>query len=817
MARYVRIFLGTGALFGAFVLCLAGLFAGAYYYAEPSLPRAEELRDVRLQVPLRVYSRDGRLIGQFGEQRRNPVPYAQIPQLLVRAVLAAEDDRFFEHPGFDYQGILRAALNVVETGGGRSQGGSTITQQLARMSFLSRERTYVRKFKEAILAVRIEREFTKEEILELFLNTMFFGQQSYGVAAAAQTYFNKRLDELTVSEAAIIAGILQGPSILNPVASPTAAASRRAYVLRRMRELNVIDAAQYQTALAEPIESQRYGPQVQVPAPYVAEMVRADLVRRLGPAAYTAGIKVKTTIDSRLQRAANAAVRDELMDYDERHGYRGPVARLDAAALEPAEGQTPEEHWLELLADYPAVTDLKTGLVVGVDEESAEVFFADQGRVPVSLEAVAWAAPYISDSRVGDAPSKVGDVLRVGDVVRFRKTEDDSLRLSQIPDVQGALVALDPQDGAVTALVGGFDFFLSNFNRATQSRRQPGSSFKPFVYSAALEHGFTPATVVNDAPIVLKDEQLEIPWRPENDSGTFRGDTPLREALVHSMNLVSVRVILKVGPGTTVRYLRKFGFADDALPANPSLALGAGGIAPIDLAGGFAVFANGGSRVPPYYIERIEDLGGEVLYQASPQLACTDCDDKTQEPDTALVDDITELYPMRLNAPRAITRRNAYLITDMMRDVIRRGTGRRALALGRHDLAGKTGTSNEHRDTWFSGFNADLVATTWVGFDQDRPLGDREEGARTALPVWNAFMAKALAGVPEHMLPRPPGIIDVRIDPKTGLRARNTGPSTVFEKFDVDHLPDWQNSTPLASAPVVESGPEPDEEPQPIF
>jgi penicillin-binding protein 1A len=786
---YVRLPLLLLTLVVAAAATIAVLFAGGYYYVAPTLPDAQELRDVELQIPLRVYSRDGRLIAQFGEQRRTPAPYAEIPDRVIQAVLAAEDDRFFEHPGFDWQGIIRAGVNVVRTGGERSQGGSTITQQVARMYFLTRERTYVRKFKEWILAVRIEREFSKEEILELFLNTTFFGQQSYGVVAAAQTYFGKRLQELSVSEAAILAGIPQGPSILNPVASVAAAGSRRSYVLRRMRELGMIAEPEYRQALAEPIVPRRHGLQIELQAPYVAEMVRAEAVRRFGPAAYTAGLTIKTTIDSRLQGAANAAVKGVLVDYDERHGYRGPLARLGAEGLVGTQATTPEQHFRQLLADYPRVSDYQIALVTAVADDGAELHLESGDKLTLGIDAVAWAAPYVSDSRVGNPPQKVAEVLAPGDVVRLRRLADGRLRLAQIPEVQGALVALDPRDGAISALVGGFDFFLSNYNRATQSKRQPGSAFKPFVYSAALANGYTPATIVNDAPLVLESSELETAWRPENYSGRFSGPTRLREALVRSLNLVSVRVILDVGPAATVNHLRSFGFDDVALPRNASLALGAGGVAPLDLAGGYAAFANGGYRVMPHVIESIETAEGESLYRAAPALACYDCGEP-KDAHPVLVDDVTELYPKGRRAQRAISAQNAYLITDMMQDVIRRGTGRRALQLGRGDLAGKTGTSNERRDTWFAGFNADLVATVWVGFDQDRPLGDGEEGGRTALPIWNAFMAEALAGLPDHILPRPAGIIDVRIDPRTGLRSGSG--EALFEKFMHDSLPAWE-------------------------
>lgn len=814
--------LGVYGLAGS--LALGGLFAGGYYYVAPELPQAQELRDVHLQIPLAVYSRDGRLMALFGEKQRAPAEYEDIPLLLVQAVLAAEDARFFEHPGFDYQGYLRAGLNFLLSGGDRSQGGSTITIQVARTFFLNRDKTFVRKFRELILATRIEREFSKVEILELYLNTTFFGQHAYGVVAAAQIYFGKKLDELTVAEVAIIAGIPQGPSILNPYSNPDAAIRRRAYVLRRMRELDFITESSYRIALETPVESKRYGPQLALASPYVAEMVRAELIRRLGPAAYDAGLKVTTTIDSRLQRTAQKALRDGLIDYDERHGYRGPLAQVALAQLSPGPDEPPEDRWKAVLVDYAQISGFVTGLVISVDEiivelepviavepvvaeaaadeevpleqppiqDRAQVYFADRGLVPIELEAVAWAAPFISDDLVAPAPTIVADALDPGDVVRFRVLEDNSLRLAQLPQVQGAIVSLDPLDGAVTALVGGFDFYLSNFNRATQSQRQPGSSFKPFVYSAALENGFTAATIINDAPIVEASSELETEWRPVNYDGRYRGPTRLREALVQSLNLVSVRVIRRAGIGATIRHLRAFGFDDTALPANATLALGAGGIAPLDLVDGYATFANGGYNVDAYLIERIEDADGEVLYAARPSLACQDCAAADFEAGVApaLIESPIDLYPKLRIAKRVISAQNAYLITDMMQDVVRRGTGRAAYAaLGREDVAGKTGTTNDRRDAWFAGFNADVVTAAWVGFDQERSLGRYEQGARTALPMWIDFMAEALDGLSYHAMEQPPGIIDVRINPKSGLVAA-TNQGSIFEKFRIGHVPE---------------------------
>jgi penicillin-binding protein 1A len=822
MDRFVRLFVGFGAGLAALGVALTAVVAGGYYYVEPSLPDVEELREIRFQVPLQIYSRDGRLMDQFGEQKRTPVAFAEIPPILIQALLAAEDKTFFEHPGIDYLGTARAAFNVVISGGSLDvPGASTITQQLAREYFLSKDVSLARKFREWILAFRIENAFTKEEILELFCNTFFFGQGSYGIAAAARTYFDKELSELTLSDVAIIAGIPQRPSFANPYNGPELAATRRAYVLGQLRDADLITEAEQEEALAVPIIPRRFGPERQLSAPYVAEMVRLEMLRRFGDAALTAGLKVTTTVDSRLQAAANESVRATLIDYDERHGYRGPLASIDlesVGALDES-GMPNEARLREVLADYGEELNLETGIVIKADETSAEIFLISRGLASVGLPAVEWAAPYINDDVRGAVPTAVTDVLEAGDIVRWRTLADEGLRLAQLPDVQGAFVSLDPRDGALIALVGGFDFFLSSYNRATQAGRQPGSAFKPFVYSAALEHGFTPASIVNDAPLTLESAELEGVWRPENYTPVSHGEVRLREALNESMNQASIRALRDVGIGNAVRHMRRFGFDQQALPINLALALGVGGVSPLDLARGYAVFANGGYSVEPYFIERIEDANGQLLYPirpAGPRVLCVPLRDvaaaenaeegcaeaepneaaATAEP-PALAATIEDLYPEIRRAPRAVSAQNIYLITDIMKDVVTTGSGRRALALGRRDIAGKTGTTNGPRDAWFAGFNADVVATAWVGFDDDeRPLGNGEQGGVTAIPMWIGFMAEALAGLPEHTLERPPGIVEQRINRQTGLIASDYNPNAIFEKFAVGHLPDREPDGP---------------------
>jgi penicillin-binding protein 1A len=790
---------------------------GAYYYVAPALPAAETIRDIPLQIPLRIFSRDGRLISEIGERERRRVliTYDEVPSHVVNAFVAAEDQRFWVHPGIDYRGILRALFQLISTGNIES-GGSTLTQQLARSYFLSLDQTIERKFKEASLAVRVENEFTKEQIMALFLNKMFFGQRAYGVAAAAQVYFNKPLKDISIAEAATLAGVLPAPSRYNPVRSVANAEMRRGYVLGRMADIGYIDQQQYDEAIALPVESRMHGAAVELSAPYVAEMVRRDMLSRYGEATYTAGYQVVTTLDSRLQAAAGYALKNGLLEFSRRRGYRGPLGHFD---LTPEILATPFEEWpaeiRQTLEQY-APGGLIVALVTEIDEtsNSATTIIGNGTSLTVPWGGLAWAKPFVDRSTTGPAPESVADVLATGDVILVMPTASDSWALAQVPDAQSAVVSIDPQDGSISALAGGFDFATSKFNRVTQAYRQPGSSFKPFIYSAALEHGNTVATVVLDAPIVISSSELEAVWRPINYSGRFYGPTRLREALVRSMNLVSVRLLLfETGFGNAVKHIAKFGFGDAALPRNGSLALGGGSASPLDMAQGYAVFANGGYLVKPFVVGSIFGPDGETLYRADPLVVCEACQVKPEDeylavtleelpleqmadvafeyrPNAALA---PELFADVNAAPRIISAQNAFLIQDLMRDVIRRGTGRRALALGRRDLSGKTGTSNDQRDAWFGGFNADLASVVWVGYDDDLPLGPGEEGSRTALPIWIEFMRIALRGVPEHQLVMPEGIVSARIDPVTGCQARSGQRNTIFEFFREGHEPECDN------------------------
>jgi len=823
MSRALRL-LGVLVFTASLAAVLAG--AGVVWYLLPRLPSIESLKDVRLQVPLRVYSRDGRLIGEFGEKRRIPVVLDDVPETMIQAVLAAEDERFYEHPGVDWQGLARAVLYLVRTGE-KGPGGSTITMQVARNFFLGREKTYVRKLNEILLALKIERELSKDEILALYFNKIFLGQRAYGVGAAAQVYYGKPLAELALPQLAMIAGLPRAPSRDNPIADPARAMTRRNYVLRRMHELGFIDAAEHRLAAAAPISAAEHGLRAELDAPFVAEMVRARMEEWAGEEAYTGGYRVYTTVDSALQSAAGEAVRVSLIEYDRRHGYRGPEGRV--------EGERTPARLAEVLRATPVLGGLVPAVVLEVEERSVLVHAREHGPVEIPWEGLEWARPYLSENARGPAPGKAGDVVAPGELVRVERVESEgdgeeqgeeqgedqgkagAWRLGQVPEIEGALVSLDPQDGAIKALVGGFDFARSKFNRAVQAERQPGSAFKPFIYSAALERGFTPASFINDAPVVFDDPSLEAAWRPENYSGKFFGPTRLRVALMKSRNLVSIRLLRAVGIEFTIEHLERFGLRRERLPANLSLALGSATLAPIELARGHATIANGGLLVEPYLIERIVESGGEALLVAQPARVCRGCeatppalartppDGAAETPrDDGFVRTSSaraaaagaadpaagaEPHASFRPAPRAISVQNAWLMSSLMRDVVRQGTGRRALQLGRGDLAGKTGTTNDQRDAWFSGFNPRMLATVWVGFDQLRPLGRRETGARAALPIWLRYMEHALDGVPETFLDQPDGIVTVRIDPETGEPAGAADPDAIFEVFEAGTAP----------------------------
>ncbi len=796
-------------LFSAVVLA-----AGTLWYVLPKLPGIEVLKNVQMQVPLRVYTQDFSLISEFGEQRRAPLALSEVPPQLIRAVLAAEDDRYYDHPGVDWQGLLRAAIQLVRTGE-KTQGGSTITMQVARNFFLTREKTYLRKLNEILLALKIERELSKAAILELYLNKIYLGHRAYGVAAAAQVYYGTDIRSLTLPQFAMIAGLPKAPSTTNPVTNPARAIERRNYVLGRMLELGYITMQEYTDAIDAPVIASLHSPAVKVKAPYIAEMVRAYMLKHYGVAAYTAGYRVFTTVSDRLQTAANRSLSEALLEYAKRHGYRGPEHHVEL------EMEAEEDSWLTQLEGVARLGDLFPALVVDLDEQSVIAYLPDVGPVIIEWSGLSWARPYVNENRRGPAPKKAADILSVGDVIYVQLTEDEQWRLAQIPAIEGGLVAMRPDDGAILALVGGYDFQRSKFNRVTQARRQPGSSFKPFIYSAALESGYTAASLINDAPVVFDDPGLEAVWRPENYSGRTHGPTRLREALTHSRNLVSIRLLNAIGVSNAIEYLGRFGFNTEQLPRNLSLALGSGALSPLELATGFAVFANGGYLVQPYFVDRIETDDGRIVMRAQPKTVCHDCKSADFAEDTSAllvsIDDSTLmlLEADEVNADSVISPQNAWIINSMMRDVIRRGTGRRAREVGRDDLAGKTGTTNDQRDAWFSGFNTELVATAWVGFDQFQPLGDRETGAHAALPMWVKFMRSALKDISSSPLERPTGLVAVRIDPDTGELASADNSRAIFEIFRSNYVPEGPANNQMPTTHSDELGVE--EIPEQLF
>jgi penicillin-binding protein 1A len=805
--RYFRWAFDLAAVGIVMAALVAFSFLCVFSYLEASLPSID-LIGGKLPVPLRIFTRDGRLIGQYGDERRLLVDYEQIPERVRDAFLAAEDDRFFRHHGIDFPGLARALIvNILS--GRPDQGAGTITMQTARVFLLSSEKKLRRKFLEIFLAYRIEHDFTKQQILTLYLNKIFLGQRAYGIAAAAEVYFGKKLDELNLAEIATIAGLPQAPSDDNPVTSPEKAKMRRGYVLRRLRELHKITDNEEKAARAVPMQSQLHGPASDIEAPYVGEMARNYMVQRYGERVYSEGFRVITTLDSSMQVAANLSLRVGLIEYDRRHGYRGASGHEAALPATPAA-------LAQVLDGYPTIGGLIPALVTAVQEQTVDVGVKGGLSATIPWSGLSWARAAGADGTVGSELKKAADVVHVGDVVYVLMT-GKLVELAQVPDAQSALVAIDPHDGAVAALTGGFDFFNSKFNRAVQARRQPGSAFKPFIYSAALENGFTPASVILDAPVVMEDTSMENTWRPENVTGKFYGPTRLREALVRSRNLVSVRLMRAMGTRYTVDYVSRFGFDKAALPENLTLALGSLQVSPLQLASGFSVFANGGYRIRPYFIQSIEDGKGNVLLSAAPLIVCEECADA--HPDYSLSSDDhapagrLATVPAASQAPLVIRPENTWLMTNMMSDVIRRGTARRALALGREDIAGKTGTTNDHHDAWFGGFTPNLVATVWVGFDDERSLGAAEEGGRTAVPIWTYFMLQALQGVPEQRRPMPNGLVSVRISPTTGELAGSDDQNAIFETFIEGHLPQLGEASQDKSNPQAPDKDNKDDEP----
>ena len=788
----------------------------------PQLPTIAEIRQVPLNIPLRIYNRDDQLIAEYGNERRIPVSLDDTPTLLINAILATEDDRFYHHTGVDVLGILRAGWNNLRDRS-RGQGASTITMQVARNFFLTPEKTYIRKIKEILLAFQMERALTKDEILELYLNKIFLGQRAYGFAAAAQIYYGVELADLSVPEIAMLAGLPKAPSRDNPITNPQRAAERRDHVLKRLYQRNWIDEFSYNAAVQAPVTAARHiADVVDAPAPFVAEMAHRLMLERFGESVYRAGYKVILTIDGEYQSEADAALRKGLLDYDRRHGFRGPLDNLNLDEYDP-------ESLAEALQQYPKSGELLPAVVLENDEQAVTALIRSGETIHIDWARLKWAKAYRTPNTTGPEPTAADEIVQPGDIVHVSQAPaNGEWRLDQLPAVSGALVSLDTNTGAILALTGGFDYYLSKFNRATQAQRQPGSNIKPFIYSAALEHGFTAGSLVSAAPIVVEDD-LEGVWRPQNYSRKFFGPTRLRKALSLSLNLVSVRLVRAMGVDATIRHLAKFGFDPDRLPRSLSLALGSTTATPLDLAAGFAVFANGGRRITPYLIERIVDKDGNEIALNPDE--CVDCpveddaeddavaaaaseetegesalaDNEEEEADQAgeedgetaqVVNGDGEAAPTAMEEEettadaaeedeedRAISEQNAFLVTNLLQQVIQSGTGRRALALQRNDLAGKTGTTNDYRDAWFSGFNPDIVTTVFVGFDNPSHLGLRESGAVAALPIWVDYMGAVLDDFPEREQTPPAGITTRFINRTSGQPTGEDDSEGYFEYY----------------------------------
>lgn len=817
------------------------------------------------------------MISEFGDERRKPVAVEDIPETLIKAVLASEDDGFYDHRGIDVSGLIRAAISNFRSGQ-TQQGASTITMQVARNFFLSREKTYTRKLKEVLLAIKLEQILSKDEILSLYLNKIFLGHRAYGFGAAAEVYYGRELAELTLAESAMLAGLPKAPSTFNPLRNPERAVVRRNYVLGRLRELDQISEEEYVAAVAAPVTAEKHARNTELDAPHIAEMVRAKLIEEFGEEAYWAGFNVHTTVKAAQQRTAETALRAGLQAYDRRHGFRGAITKIDlqSALLVSEDDELSDEYFAEVLSEFPNSHEQVPALVLTVEEESATVFTRRYGRIPLLLENARWARKYLTANLRGDRPESMGDLLSQGDIIYIQPlpadpdaekpeekpapelvqldengnpidgetadTEQPPLnwRLSQIPNVSGALISVEPSSGRILSLVGGYDFFLNKYNRAVQSIRQPGSNIKPFIYSASLNKGFTPASLISGAPIVMTDPAHGTVWRPENYSGKFFGPTRMREALSKSLNLVSIRLLRTVGIPYVRSYLERFGIDMRRFSPTLTMALGAGGVTPLEMLRAYSTLANSGYQVEPYFIEYITDRHGEVIYRAPQPVYCDECyldylpmptapvaepsedenavaeadseqstapaDSAAFAAETEIVDEVAgteevadeglEEEPEReieqlYTAPRVMTRANNFLTVSMLKDVVRRGTARKALALNRQDLAGKTGTTNDYVDAWFSGFNTQVATTVWVGFDEPATLGKGEAGSVAALPIWIDYMRSAMSEVPQDSEELPDYIEEGVVDRVSGKPTDEEDPDAVVEYFPIPALLDF--------------------------
>lgn len=854
------------ALITVFVLLAVGVttLLGTYFYIKSDLPSVDVLKDVRLQTPMRIYTQDGKLISQYGVKRRIPLTLDQIPEQLKQAVIATEDSRFYSHPGIDPIGILRALMNLVVTGE-KGQGGSTLTMQMARDFFLTREKKYIRKIREIIIAWHMEQLLSKEEILELYLNKVELGHRAFGFGAAAQVYYGKSLNELSLAQIATIAGLPQAPSVLNPVSQPERSVARRRIVLLRMLDENYINQQQFDEASSAPVTAKKYGAEIDLDAPYLAEVIYNEMIELYGKEeAETGGYQIYATANSDLQEAAQQAVRRNLHDYDERHGYHGPIAQL-WGSVEPLDdkeltdvntstnSQAPwtGEKMFEYLQKVQTFESLYPAIVVKVNERDIIVYNQYGKYSIIDWDGLDWARAFINDTKQGPTPETASDILQEGAVVLIRQRRDDlHWQLAQYPQAASAFVALDPNNGAVKAIIGGYSFYQSQFNRATQAKRQVGSNIKPFIYSAALEYGYTLASLINDAPITQWQSGSGNAWRPENSPPEYDGPIRMRVALSKSKNVVSVRLVRAVGLDKITEYLTRFGFNKNEIPRDETVSLGSGSHTPLEVVTAMATIANGGFLIQPYFIQKIEDEMGQILWSANPMQACDPCEVETQLAEQEIdPNDIEALLAAEfafqtqseepskniLQAPRVISADNAFLVAEMMRSAAQinghwdnRGTGwRTALLLKRNDIAGKTGTTNDVRDTWFTGFTPDLVATAWVGFDDsNRRLGrtsrnqnlinknpkthnymgnamiGSEAGALAAQPLWIRFMQVALAGKPEHLLPMPTDLLTIRIDKGTGKLTNRIDNTSMFEYFTQGTEP----QVLATDSQIVESG-----------
>ncbi len=812
------------------ILGIATLFV-TYKVMEKDLPSVESIREYKLQVPLRVYSKDDKLIREFGTIRRSPAALKDVPQNLINAYIAGEDANFYSHYGVDPKGLFRAVWEVITTGQ-KKTGGSTITMQLTRNVFLHRKQTYTRKLQEIFLAIKLEQTISKDEILELYLNKNFLGHHSYGIVAAADRYYGKTLNELTLAESAMLAAPPKAPSTINPITRPERATQRRNYILRRMLELDFITQNQHDQAVAEEDNAILHEATIELNAPYIAEMVRSHMIEMYGDNAYTDGYIVHTTVDSKLQSAAEIAVQNGLQTYDKIHGYRGPIKHYNIETENPdfKEGDNPNSQYqiseeaiteaLKKIKKTPVTAGIQAALVTFVEDESIIVRLNDGQDVVIDYESSTWAAEFIDNERKKAKPKVMSEIASVGDVIMVKRDSLGTFVLAQIPRVQGALISLNPNSGAINSLIGGFAFNLNKFNRVIQAKRQPGSGFKPILYSAALENGLTASTLINDAPIVFDDAKLEKAWRPQNYAEKFFGPTRLREGIVHSRNLVSIRVLDQIGIDTGREHMLKFGFEANDIPRNLSIALGSPNVTPLSMARAYAVFANGGYLIDPYLIQTISNQDGEVIFQQPEIVLCDDCEGKIEQLDELsmiqeqgssdinqdiVIDtdsnpisdqpsqnedtDMQTIYP-----PRIISAANQYIMETFLKEVIVRGTGRKALVLKRTDIAGKTGTTNEQRDAWFNGFHKDNVTHAWVGFDTPQAMGKGATGGGAALPIWIEYMRVALEDIPKNTRQIPPGVVSAKIDVKTGKLASSNNRNNRLEYFIAGSLPEEEST-----------------------